>query len=689
LSQFERGEVPAVGWLDALTVAAVARDAETERARLAREEGFMELELELETFALPAVCELPLPSVSSSSSSSSASSPPAGTTLASTSSASSASASARVAWLVDYEYGLENPSERKQQKLARGMVDRALVDRELKPDGTERKLLAKALRSPPGATLSQELRNTLWKFRYSLKADPSALTKFLQSVDWKDAGEAKQATELMEQWADVEPATGLELLSPNFDNAAVRAHGVAVLARASDEDVEAYLLQLVQALRFEAEDDSPLARFLVSRAVRNATLANFLQWYLFVELADASFSERAGHILSMFEQASLERGPAVELLRETYRRQTQFLKQLVAIAGKLESARGANRKGERLRTLLSEEGLDDELTSAGRPLPLPLDPSIRARRIVPSECTVFKSALAPLKLTFVVDDPDAEAGALDEATAAAAAAAWAKAPAEPAPPGLRKYGIIFKRGDDLRQDQVCVQLFSLMDRLLKRENLDLKLTPYRVLATDMDQGMLEFVPSYTLNSIRDKYKSNCVAKFFEAKAVDTPAAALDNFIKSCAGYCVVTYILGVGDRHLDNLMLREDGCLFHIDFGFMMGRDPKVYYPMKLSPEMLDGMGGRDTEHYKRFQTYCCEAYNILRKSANLILSLVALMAAARIPDLSGDPEVVRLKLEKYFQLDLDDEAAVAHLQYQIDLSANAVIPQVMEAAHRFAQYLR
>ncbi len=41
---------------------------------------------------------------------------------------------------------------------------------------------------------------------------------------------------------------------------------------------------------------------------------------------------------------------------------------------------------------------------------------------------------------------------------------------------------MFKVGDDLRQDQLILQLISLMDRLLRKENLDLKLKPYNVLA---------------------------------------------------------------------------------------------------------------------------------------------------------------------------------------------------------------
>ena len=58
----------------------------------------------------------------------------------------------------------------------------------------------------------------------------------------------------------------------------VRAHGVAVLERSEDDELLGTALQLVQALRYEAAHDSPLAAFLVRRAVSNATLAILLHW---------------------------------------------------------------------------------------------------------------------------------------------------------------------------------------------------------------------------------------------------------------------------------------------------------------------------------------------------------------------------------------------------------------------------
>lgn len=90
---------------------------------------------------------------------------------------------------------------------------------------------------------------------------------------------------------------------------------------------------------------------------------------------------------------------------------------------------------------------------------------------------------------------------------------------------------------------------------------------------------------------------------------------MDTYVRSCAGYCVITYLLGVGDRHLDNLLLTTSGKLFHIDFGYILGRDPKpLPPPMKLSKEMVEGMGGVNSEHYQEFRKQCYTAFLHLRR---------------------------------------------------------------------------
>ena len=188
-------------------------------------------------------------------------------------------------------------------------------------------------------------------------------------------------------------------------------------------------------------------------------------------------------------------------------------------------------------------------------LPLPLDPAVLLTGIIPEESTVFKSALTPLRLTFRT----AAGGSASDLAAQASSLSLdtEEQRAEDEPRG-GKYAIIFKKGDDLRQDQLVVQMIQLMDRLLKKDGLDLRLTPYKVLATASGRdvgdaaGLVECVPNcLAVSEVLEKFRD--IRLFLAQHNPDAgrPFArdeVLQTFVKSCAGNCVITYILGVGDR---------------------------------------------------------------------------------------------------------------------------------------------
>ncbi|KAL9666604.1 hypothetical protein QQ045_000939 [Rhodiola kirilowii] len=644
MNKYERGQIQRVEWLDRLTLKAMEKIKEQENCKIGNSQLYLLVDFcsfEHRVVFQESGANFFVPSP-----------------IASTN---------ELVLVWDPEVGKPNPSEHKQLKLARSL-DRGIIDKDLKPSSIEKKSIQRILKYPPTRTLSGDERQLLWKFRISLMSEKRALTKFLRCVEWSDIQEAKQALELMYKWEMIDVCDALELLSPVFESEEVRAYAVNVLNRADDEELQCYLLQLVQALRFERNDKSRLCQFLVRRSVHNIELASFLRWYVAVELHDPAYAKRFYSTYEILEENMLKLTAASDDEEDGYKkwqslvRQTELTAQLCSIMRDVRNVRGGTqRKIEKLRQLLS--GLLSELTYFEEPIRSPLSPGVLITGIVPSESSIFKSALNPLRLSF-----------------------------RTANGGNCK--IIFKKGDDIRQDQLVVQMVSLMDRLLKLENLDLHLTPYKVLATGQDEGMLEFIPSSSLAQILSEHRSiiSYLQKFHpdEDGPYGITATCLETFIKSCAGYSVITYILGIGDRHLDNLLLRDDGRLFHVDFGFILGKDPKPFPPpMKLCKEMVEAMGGAESQYYTRFKSYCCEAYNILRKSSNLILNLFHLMAGSNIPDIASDPEKGILKLQEKFRLDLDDEACIHFFQDLINDSVSALFPQMVETIHRWAQYWR
>ena len=225
----------------------------------------------------------------------------------------------------------------------------------------------------------------------------------------------------------------------------------------------------------------------------------------------------------------------------------------------------------------------------------------------------------------------------------------------------------------------------------------MKLSPYKVLATSLDDGFIEFVAdSQTLSSILTAHNNDLLAYFRSVRPradaqYGVDPNVLDTFARSCAGYCAITYVLGIGDRHMDNLLVCPDGRLFHVDFGYILGRDPKPFPPpMKLCREMVEGMGGAGSVYYRSFVSKCTQAFLIMRRHANLLVSLLYLATGANLKDMrEQDPTLAILKVQKRLMPELSDEVAEQQMIALINESVSALFPVVMEKLHKWAIYWR
>ncbi|SCU89446.1 LAME_0E03576g1_1 [Lachancea meyersii CBS 8951] len=595
-----------------------------------------------------------------------------------------------------------DPIEEKYRRLERATTN-ASLDKELKPDAKKRDALNKIISYPPGSDLTAHEKGLVWKYRYYLMNNKKALTKLLQSTNLTEESERKEVLELVDSWAEIDIEDAIELLRSAYKNLSLRSYAVNRLKKASDNELELYLLQLVQAVCFESASPlsdnsaseftivdvaqsaaaappsskfdhnngtgsindidsstmgqssiliSPLAEFLIRRAIVNSRLGNFFYWYL---KSESEGNQYLTHILDSF----VSRLPSDK--REKLKKQTFLISMLESFCQEIKNLRDTTPKKLELLMQLITSKLRPFLKST--PVELPLDPDFTITDVISHDCKVFKSSLSPVKIVF-----ETQQG--------------------------QEYALMFKVGDDLRQDQLVVQIISLMNELLKNENVDLKLTPYKILATGSKEGAIQFIPNDTLASILSKYHG--VLPYLRThyplaeNELGVQDWVIDNFVKSCAGYCVITYILGVGDRHLDNLLVTPDGHFFHADFGYILGQDPKPFPPlMKLPPQIIESFGGADSQNYNKFRSYCFVAYSILRRNANLILNLFELMKPSDIPDIKIDPDGAMLKVKEKFCLDMSEEEAIIHFQNLINASVNALLPLVIDRLHNLAQYWR
>ncbi|KAL8641328.1 MAG: hypothetical protein Q9228_001843 [Teloschistes exilis] len=234
----------------------------------------------------------------------------------------------------------------------------------------------------------------------------------------------------------------------------------------------------------------------------------------------------------------------------------------------------------------------------------------------------------------------------------------------------RLYAILCKPKDDLRKDQRLMEFNAMINRFLKKDaessRRRLYIKTYAVTPLNEECGLIEWVDNLkTLREILlNTYKQKGVpVQYAELKALLNEASSppikpeifteqiltkfpsvfhewfVDMFsepgawftarlryTRSCAVMSIIGHVLGLGDRHGENILFEEgNGGTFHVDFNCLFDKgltfEKPELVPFRLTHNMVDAFGAYGYEG--PFRKSCELTARILRQHEDTLMTIL------------------------------------------------------------------
>ena len=194
---------------------------------------------------------------------------------------------------------------------------------------------------------------------------------------------------------------------------------------------------------------------------------------------------------------------------------------------------------------------------------------------------------------------------------------------------------IVKKDEGLRKESIVASIIKLLqDKLFKQAKKN-RIPQFELFPTYQIQMLTKnlAIVEYVENSLTLRMVSNNKFTLQNYILDNNPNEQVDSvkrkFLQSLAISSCLSYILGLGDRHLDNIMINNIGQIFHIDYGYLMDNpvtsiisNPNI----KVTTAMIDFLGGVEGKYYKEFTHYIIQVYDILRLYKNLVINYYELL---------------------------------------------------------------
>jgi serine/threonine-protein kinase ATR len=233
-----------------------------------------------------------------------------------------------------------------------------------------------------------------------------------------------------------------------------------------------------------------------------------------------------------------------------------------------------------------------------------------------------------------------------------------------------RYGLLCKPKDDLRKDQRLMEFNAMINRALQKDieasKRRLYIKTYGVTPLNEECGTIEWVEG--LKPMRDiiirLYRQKNVnidygeIRLLLNEASSDPAktpiftekilknfqpvlhewfvesfpepeawfAARVRYTRSCAVMSIVGHVLGLGDRHGENVLLEEgNGGTFHVDFNCLFDKgltfEKPELVPFRLTHNMVDAMGPAGVEG--PFRKTAELTYSLLRQHEDTLITIL------------------------------------------------------------------
>ncbi|KAK2197587.1 bifunctional Phosphatidylinositol 3--4-kinase [Babesia duncani] len=518
------------------------------------------------------------------------------------------------------------------------------------------------------------INELIWKYYAVLNKSNKCLATFLRFVKWNRSSEAFDAILLLRCWERPSTESLIELLSPDFAPPNVPKYVRKFLVQIAMKQMShGDILQFQAPLLYSAislnDKMDPLLLWLMHLGTTSVDIGVANYWILVTAFEmglghSPRFKEALERLVQMLANST---NAVAKEITSILKAQRSFRDCMLQFANgiKHQWPRNIGARNELLHHFLSEFKNWPKFNSGGLKLkngvcvPLFTDPSVEICGIEPSGSKILGSTSSPLVL---------QVNARHNCNTK-----------------MRDFHLLLKRGDDVRLDQLCQMLCGYFHKVLQKHGLESHLVCYKVSAIGPKYGCIQYLTDcLPLSDILQQYKS--LGNYLETQGdkMAQISRRKKNLVDSLASYSVLTFILGVGDRHHDNILISKDGHLVHVDYSFVFGADPKPLplAPFRLSGEIVNFIGGTQSPMYRRLQVRLFKVFQVIRAHSKPIIQLLYHSLSAQMPNLTLDA-IATVKAKLALGLDSAQELQ-KYTNELLEASRNALFPAVVEHWHQW-----